>query len=426
MKLFWFLVLVWFVASATRLRAVYAANCTYYCGGLSVTPVSVNVSDCVTGCSAAALCDQSLFYSVCVNAGAYYYGYRLQQVSSLSEVFGPSSCPGSVEFVFNRSSSDPTNSGTIFNNTFQFGGSSVCPSSISFSNVTGNTTFNDITVDFSGGTFEGSLPSTCASFTTAELILGINGSITVNGNTSPGPAALVYTFADLSLNAAGLCTFEFQQGSSGGGGTKCFSGSAKVLTAESGKVRRMQDLEIGDQVMGVNHQGELVPDQVIGWLHLERSKPSSFLELLTEDGQTVRVTSRHLLYAHRPESHPRSDAKQDWSTFKALYAERLRVGDLLYHGQQRLGVRIVAIRTIHEEGIFAPLTNSGRLVVDGAVVSCYGSFPSHAVAHAVFAPARWVRFRQRNPKWFAPSTETGIMRYAQDLYALLRSIDASF
>jgi hypothetical protein len=424
MKVFWALFLVWFLAGSTGLHTVTALNCTYYCGSLSAMPVTTNVTSCNPDCSAESLCSQKSFYSICNNETGIIYGYQLDLISDLSPTFGDQGCSSSVELMFAPFPDDPTKGGTILNDSFAFSGSSsFCSSYFDLTNSTGSVSQGNIVVNYTNGSFLGSLPSSCTPDNINFIIIGANGSMTINNEPIADPITLVYSYLNANTASTGLCTYEFQENSGGGGGgTKCFSGSTIVLSSENGETKLMRDLQIGDHIMGVNHRGELVPDQVIGWLHLKRTQPSEFLQIETEGGQVIKVTGQHLIYAHRPTQGSMTATKQGWNAFRAVYAQRIRVGDLVFHARTQTGARVVAIRTVQETGLFAPLTQSGRLVVDGSVASCYGSFASHAVAHAVFAPARLASLRQYMANWFLPSSQSGMMRYAEGLYAIWRAL----
>eukprot|EP00166_Cyanidium_caldarium_P003290 ctg_3202.g548 len=62
------------------------------------------------------------------------------------------------------------------------------------------------------------------------------------------------------------------------------------------------------------------------------------------------------------------------------------------------------------------------MMVDGVVVSCYGSFPSHTVAHWSLAPARVTVMRRLFRGAFGPSGSHGIMGYAKALYHVWQAL----
>ena len=81
------------------------------------------------------------------------------------------------------------------------------------------------------------------------------------------------------------------------------------------------------------------------------------------------------------------------------------------------------------EGVYAPLTATGTIVVDGALASCYAVINNPTLAHAVFAPMRgWHELSARLPSWLSPLSslntqvdslpQKGVHLYAKLLYEL--------
>lgn len=71
------------------------------------------------------------------------------------------------------------------------------------------------------------------------------------------------------------------------------------------------------------------------------------------------------------------------------------VGDFLHTAQpdqsSMVPDEVVSAQSVvMDAGVFAPLTSSGTIVVDGIVASCYGSFYSHSLVHSAMAPLRLV------------------------------------
>jgi len=54
-------------------------------------------------------------------------------------------------------------------------------------------------------------------------------------------------------------------------------------------------------------------------------------------------------------------------------------------------------------GVVAPMTSTGTIVVDDVVTSCYASFASHRLAHAVMSPLAYARrFVDFAERWLLP------------------------
>ncbi|CAF3519465.1 unnamed protein product [Rotaria sp. Silwood1] len=76
------------------------------------------------------------------------------------------------------------------------------------------------------------------------------------------------------------------------------------------------------------------------------------------------------------------------------------------------------IRLIKSQGFYAPLTLSGKLVVDGIVVSNYAVVANHQLAHFVMQPYRWWIYFIKSSSY-----SENIHWYCQVLYNLVEHIN---
>jgi len=187
----------------------------------------------------------------------------------------------------------------------------------------------------------------------------------------------------------------------GKGGGGCFSGASSVYAKGRGPIK-IKDLRVGDQILaGEASTGALFFSPFIAHLHLEVATHAKFLVVKAEGTQSVlHVSQEHLVFAAR--------AGATGASMEPLLARDLRAGDQL----NRVGcdgelyqVEIASITTASLEGLYAPLTQSGTVVVDGFLCSCYAdAFPtagvlpwlqrltsSHAVVHGALLPLRLSR-----------------------------------
>jgi len=164
----------------------------------------------------------------------------------------------------------------------------------------------------------------------------------------------------------------------------------------------MQDLSVGDRVLTLESlTGRLVYDDVIAFIHRDPDVIASFVTMTTDDGHQLTLTADHLIYA-APNNMTSSIADGgDDVVMTSRFAGSLRPGDDGVYAVaptvlNRFGVTMVTdMSIVVRRGVFAPLTNSGNIVVDGVVTSCYASFGSHAAAHVSMAPLRFAAHARR-------------------------------
>lgn len=150
-------------------------------------------------------------------------------------------------------------------------------------------------------------------------------------------------------------------GDSGGGipglptlpdvGDACFSADSSVQVAGKGSVA-MKDLTIGDLVM-TDQQYQ----PVFGFAHLEPSRMAEFLSIeMASNGKPLEITSEHLVFMQEG---------------NAVRADSVKVGDML-RGTEG-AVTVTKIEKVFKQGLYAPMTPSGSVVVEGIVASNYVS-----------------------------------------------------
>lgn len=166
----------------------------------------------------------------------------------------------------------------------------------------------------------------------------------------------------------------------------CFTGNTTVQLA-TGLTIPMSRLQIGDQVLSLNADGNLEYSEVVLFMHRNPSLRSRFLRLTTASGINITITPSHLILRwQKPNTTVLHEAIP-------VYAQDIRVDDQLlisgHTGAARLHVdRISKIEEIFETGVYAPLTTSGTIVVNDVVASCYAVIFSQRLAHLSFAPLR--------------------------------------
>lgn len=149
-------------------------------------------------------------------------------------------------------------------------------------------------------------------------------------------------------------------------------------------------------------------EQVYGWAHINRSKRTDFIKISTKSA-SVEVTPKHFLFL--------KNAKVP------ITASKVKIGFALDSGI------VERIKFVTRGGLYAPLTPSGKLIVDGVTASSYvaldgeesylriGSWKSpllyHDLEHMFMAPYRLVCLNlpspfssvRGDPKWAAETSQ---------------------
>eukprot|EP00929_Paragymnodinium_shiwhaense_P026555 TRINITY_DN15783_c0_g1_i1.p1 TRINITY_DN15783_c0_g1~~TRINITY_DN15783_c0_g1_i1.p1 ORF type:complete len:472 (-),score=90.74 TRINITY_DN15783_c0_g1_i1:345-1682(-) len=166
---------------------------------------------------------------------------------------------------------------------------------------------------------------------------------------------------------------------------ECFPGDAVVTVRDSidgtSTADSIANLQVGDVVLAGSADGVLRFESVLGFLHEETSAPSSHLVVQHAVGK-FRVSFNHLVYTLR---HGDGEAPQDKAAIE------LRIGDSIFvplgeAGQEGAMATSKVLALQHVEGsmagMYAPLTASGHIIVDGVLASTFATSANSRIPHA--------------------------------------------
>jgi len=182
----------------------------------------------------------------------------------------------------------------------------------------------------------------------------------------------ILNLADVEIDCSDSSTFNFYHHVV----HHCFSASTQVTLA-NGDVIPVNLLKHGDIVHSVNSNGEVVPSPFLGWLHHDDNVTTTFLRITTETGNTITISPLHLLMV--------TDNLDKRPSMR--FANTVSVGDYLWSGGSGL-TKVKSIVSKVQTGVYAPLTSTGTILVDGLLASCYAHLASHDLAHLAFLPFR--------------------------------------
>ena len=150
----------------------------------------------------------------------------------------------------------------------------------------------------------------------------------------------------------------------------CFSPTNTVEVQGKGLIS-MDSLQIGDFVSAGNDHFS----RVFSFIHLDRNDEEDFLQIHADGLKTpLEITPDHMVFV--------KDAP--------VRASQVKVGDML--GKSKVS----EVKSIKRRGVYAPVTESGDIVVSGVLASCYAAvlshtpFNQHFGAHAFFSVRRLV------------------------------------
>lgn len=176
----------------------------------------------------------------------------------------------------------------------------------------------------------------------------------------------------------------------------------------------MKDLKIGDKVASKDKDGGIVFSPIIMFFHQDPNLRSHFRTIETEDHQKLAITPLHLIY--KLNKHTQHEVVD--------YVNRITTGDLLYvrdslHPSEPITMRrVVNVKEVTLSGVYAPLTETGTIIVDDIVASCYALFPSDTISHWSMFPVRLLT--KFYPNFFA--TDQTVHWYPRSLLKLYNTV----
>lgn len=168
-------------------------------------------------------------------------------------------------------------------------------------------------------------------------------------------------------------------------GGRCIYEEAEVRMADGSK-KRVKNLENGDRVLAYSVEKGVHPSTIFGELHNDNKTKVRIVEIQTSSGRKIPVTPMHSLFVRQCLSD-----ENTWST-KAAY--EVSVGDCLprYYseGGDVVEESVTDIRVFAARGIRQPVTETGTIIVDDVVISCYDRVVSQDATHMAVFPLRWI------------------------------------
>ena len=289
------------------------------------------------GCNVAG--GETAFALHAVNDGQKYdFSVVASPNSAIVFKFGPH------DIIKGTSCSDPLN--------FAFNGAFIYLSKIG----PGEKIYFNNTSDFDDGYSSYSIEACMSSLTGAyiEIFDTCGGALIANfsDGCSNLPFESLDSFGDYVFvvtsndTTEGVLYFEID--------TSCFSANTLVIVKDKGIIP-MIEVRTGDWVLGANNEWV----QIVTWMHRDTTAVAEFTVIIFESGN-VTLSEDHFIFIESEDGN-----------IVEIPAGKVQPGNILI-GKDGERIIVENIDTIiYDDGIYAPVTSSGDIIVDGVLASCF-------------------------------------------------------
>lgn len=113
------------------------------------------------------------------------------------------------------------------------------------------------------------------------------------------------------------------------------------------------------------------------WTHANENVKTDFIVFSTESGRNISLSAFHLIYE--------TDCLGNSRT---VFSKRVTVGKCLYVVDDEgklIESKVIERRIDKKSGIYAPITTTGNIVVNGVLASCYTNIENEAVQRLIYS-----------------------------------------
>lgn len=138
----------------------------------------------------------------------------------------------------------------------------------------------------------------------------------------------------------------------------CFLGS-ETVELRSGAIKSLEDVQVGDEVLSADSQGQMAYSTVISVPHLRNDHPALFHRLSLFSGADIHMTADHLI--------PVGNCRSTFSEYQLSAAAKVAVGSCVWTvtGSDRVENNEV----VQGKGIYSVVTELPFVVVSNVVAS---------------------------------------------------------
>lgn len=169
----------------------------------------------------------------------------------------------------------------------------------------------------------------------------------------------------------------------------CFPADAKIQL-QSGRVKMMQDLEIGDVVL----VSKGIYSPIYTFTHRDLKVKSTFISILLRNGHNLEVSPGHHLYIKNRNT--------------VVAAESVKFGDDLLDADQDTS-QVISIDRVVKSGLFNPHTVQGDILVNGVLTTTYTNSITDSISHTLLSPFRLsFKYFGLTTSWLEHISEVGV------------------
>ena len=156
----------------------------------------------------------------------------------------------------------------------------------------------------------------------------------------------------------------------------CFAGS-ETLSLESGEVKAISDVRVGDRVLSADAAGRTSFSDVVYVPHRANSNDALFTHITTASGRDIKMTPSHILSAGPCHSS---------TPLPLTYASSVSVGDcvMTVSGKDMVST----VETVQGKGLYTVVTKEEYVVVNGIIASPFAV--NHMLANLYYNVHRFV------------------------------------
>ena len=178
-----------------------------------------------------------------------------------------------------------------------------------------------------------------------------------------------------------------------------FPSTSFVVTDEL-ELKSIAEVEVGDRLKMIDEEGKLISDPVVALLITDPDVVESFMSIKLLSGETIEARPKQLVFEFTGQGLTASK-----------FAKDLKPGSLLISLSSDLVNIVAQISIVKRRGVFLPLTQSGKLFVNGVLVSCYGlirtdiiqgTFYKYYLKSLEYLPTwmlKWTDYQIANKHW---------------------------